>query len=165
MSNLNLEFKPINLRQHADLCFRFIEDTHLCSYGSLDGFLDGAQSSQRFLDRIAEKLSADPESCLHAWQDDEIVGQINFGTFVDPSIGYLSFFYVTPPWRGTGIAAAMERFAVAHFQRRGYKTACLSVTAANVRARRFYLKQGWKDLGQREDQPATHNMEKETDAG
>ena len=161
---LDLEFKPINLCLHADMCLQFIEDTHLCSYGTLEGFLDEGQSSQRFLDRIAEKLSADPESCLHVWQDEEIVGQLNFGTFIDPSIGYLSFFYVAPSWRGTGIAAAMEHFAIARFGQRGYKTACLSVTATNVRARRFYLKQGWKDLGPREDQPATHNMEKEIGA-
>ncbi len=160
MNTLNLEFKSINLQQHADLCCRFIADTHLCSYRTMDGFLEEGQTPQRFLDRIAAKLAEDPESCLHVWQGEEIVGQINFGTFVDPAIGYLSFFYVAPPWQGTGVAAEMNGFVMRRFQQRGYKTACLSVTAFNERARQFYLKCGWTDLGPREDQPATHNMEK-----
>ncbi len=160
MSSPTLTFKPINLEQHTDLCLQFIADTHLCSYGTLDGFSEEGQTPQRFLDRIAVKLADDPESCLHVWQGEEVVGQINFGTFVDPAIGYLSFFYVAPPWRGTGVAAEMDAFVARRFRRRGYKTARLSVTAFNERAVRFYLRCGWTDLGPREDNPATHNMEK-----
>lgn len=160
MSNPTLQFRPINLQQHGDLCLQFIADTHLCSYGTLDDFLEDGKTPPRFLDRIAAKLAEDPESCLHVWQGEEVVGQINFGTFVDPAIGYLSFFYVVPQWRGTGVAAEMDAFVARRFRQRGYKTACLSVTAFNQQAMRFYLKCGWADLGPREDNPATHNMEK-----
>lgn len=160
MTTPTLQFKPINLQQHADLCRGFIADTHLCSYGTLDGFLEEGQTPQRFLDRIAEKLAEDPKSCLHVWLGDSIVGQINFGTFRNPAIGYLSFFYVAPEWRGASVAAEMDAFVTQRFQQRGYKTARLSVTAFNERAIRFYLKHGWQDMGPREDNPTTHNMEK-----
>ena len=160
MTTLNLVFKPINLGQHADLCLQFIADTHLCSYGTLDDFLEDGRTPQRFLDRIAAKLAEDTESCLHVWQGDSIVGQINFGMFVDPAIGYLSFFYVAPERRGAGVAAEIDAFVTRRFQKRGYKTARLSVTAFNERAIRFYRKHGWRDLGPREENPATHNMEK-----
>lgn len=160
MNLLSLQFKSINLQQHGDLCLQFIADTHLCSYGTLDDFLEDGQTPQRFLDRIAAKLADDPESCLYVWQGNSIVGQINFGTFVDPAIGYLSFFYVAPEWRGTDVAAEMDAFVTQRFRQDGYKTARLSVTAQNTRAMRFYLKCGWTDLGPREDNPATHNLEK-----
>lgn len=164
MSRLDLHFKPIDLQQHADLCLKFIEDTHLCSFGSMEGFeAEGEQGPQRFIDRIAAKLSADPESCLHVWKGDTVVGQLNFGTFVGPSIGYISHFYVTPEWRGTGVASKMESYAGRHLRRRGFRSARLSVTATNVRAIRFYQKHGWRDLGPREDRPLAHNMEKTYD--
>ncbi len=160
MSALNLVFKPVNLQQYTDICALFINDTHLCSYETLDDFLEEGKTPQRFLDRLAAKLAEDPESCLHVWQGEEIVGQINFGTFVDPAIGYLSFFYVAPPWRGTGVAAKMDAFVTQRFQQHGYKVVRLSVTAFNKPAIRFYLKCGWADLGPREDNPLVHNMEK-----
>lgn len=160
MSGLNLQFKPINVQRHADLCFKFMEDTHLCSFGTRDGFDEDGQEAERFTERIRAKLAQDPESCLHVWQDDVIVGQLNFGTFVDPAIGYISHFYVTPPWRGTGVAAEMDAYAGRHLRCRGFRLARLSVIAANVRAVRFYQKHGWQDLGPREGHPAAHNMEK-----
>ncbi len=160
MRTPTLQFKPINLQKHAGLCLQFISDTHLCSYGPMDDFSEEGQTPQRFLDRIAAKLADDPESCLHVWQGDSIVGQINFGTFRDPAIGYLSFFYVAPEWRGTGVAAEMDAFVTRRFRQRGYKTARLSVTVFNERALRFYRKCGWADIGPREDNPAAHNMEK-----
>lgn len=161
MSDLNLKFKPIDLRQHASLCLKFIADTHLCSFGTMAGFdEEEGKGPERFIERIAVKLSQDPESCLHVWKGNTIVGQLNFGTFVDPSIGYISHFYVTPEWRGTGVAAEMEDYASRHFRRRGFRSARLSVIASNTRAMRFYQKQGWRDLGPREDRPLAHNMEK-----
>jgi len=164
VSELSLQFKPINLQQHADLCLKFIADTHLCSFGSMEGFEgEGEQGHERFIERIASKLSQDSESCLHIWKGDAIVGQLNFGTFVDPAIGYISHFYVTPEWRGTGVASEMETYASQHLRRRGFRSACLSVIATNTRAMRFYQKHGWRDLGPRADRPVAHNMEKTYD--
>jgi len=162
MNDLHLQFKPIDLGRHAHLCLEFIKDTHLCSFGSMEGFNEEAQERemQQFTERIAAKLFQDPESCLHVWKGNTLVGQLNFGTFIDPSIGYISHFSVTPEWRGTGVAAKMDAYADNHFRRRGFRSARLSVTAANTRAVRFYLKHGWQDLGPRADNPLIRNMEK-----
>jgi len=141
MSSLNLQFKPIDLQQHAALCLQFMEDTHLCSFGSTDGFEEDGQGLQRLTERISAKLAQDPESCLHVWQDDIIVGQLNFGTFIDPAIGYISHFYVTPQWRGRGVGGEMDAYASRHFQLRGFRAARLSMIAANARAMRFYQHQ------------------------
>jgi ribosomal protein S18 acetylase RimI-like enzyme len=157
----HLEFKPIDLENHADVCIQFAEDTEVCSFGSVDGFRENdGQGAQRFIERIGEKLSKDPQSCIHVWKDGVIVGQIHLGQFIDPLIGYIHFFYVAPSWRGTEVAQQMEQHATSYFRQRGFEAARLSVSATNLRAMRFYLRCDWKDLGPREDKPGVHNMEK-----
>ena len=161
MNILDLQFKPIDLKRHRDIVLAFIRDTHLYSFGSMEGFSDGtSQGEERFVERIRERLAAEPESCLHVWQAGQIIGQLHLGRFVDPAISYINLLYVRPECRGTGIAAAIEEYACESLQTRGFYSAFLSVTAQNHRAIRFYEKQGWKDLGPREDRPGTHNMEK-----
>ncbi|MBH8555831.1 hypothetical protein I8751_26485 [Nostocaceae cyanobacterium CENA357] len=44
------------------------------------------------------------------------------------------------------------------------QSARLSVSPTNLVAMRFYLKQGWVDLGQREDAPEVHDLEKTYEA-
>ena len=161
MSDVNLEFRPIDLDKHADLCLRFIEETHLCSFGSMDGFYEeDGKGAERFIQRIRAKLSEDPQGCLHVWKDGVIVGQLHLGRFIDPAIGYVNFLYVIPECRGSGVATAIESYAADYFRRRGFRAARLSVTAKNVRAIRFYRRHGWKDLGPRPNRTGTHNMEK-----
>ena len=161
MSLSDLQFQPIDLDHHLEVFLAFIRDTHLCSFGSMDGFRDANdQGEERFVQRVRTRLAEEPESCLHMWRNGEIVGQLHLGRFVDPAIGYINMFYVSPAWRGTGVAAAMEEYACAYLQAQGFQSAYLSVAAQNRRAIRFYEKQGWTDLGPRQDKPGTHNMKK-----
>lgn len=140
----------------------FIRDTHLCSFGSMEGLVnENGQGEERFIQRVRTRLAEEPGSCLHVWRNEEIIGQLHLGRFVDPAIGYINMFYVSPAWRGTGVAAAMEDYACAYLEAQGFQSAYLSVAAQNHRALRFYEKQGWTDLGPRPDKPGTHNMEKQ----
>ena len=139
----------------------FIRDTHLCSFGSMEGFVDeNGQGEERFIQRVRTQLAEEPGSCLHVRRSGEIDGQLHLGRFVDPAIGYINMFYVSPGWRGTGVAAANEEYASAYLQARGLHSAYLSVAAQTHRAIRFYEKQGWTYLGPRQGKPGTHNMEK-----
>ena len=161
MSVSELQFKPIDLDRHRDVFLDFIRDTHLCSFGSMESFVDeNGQGEERFVERVRARLAEEPESCLHVWRNGEIVGQLHLGRFVDPAIGYINMFYVSPKWRGTGVAGAMEEQACAYLQAQGFQSAYLSVATQNRRAIRFYEKQGWTDLGPRQDKPGTHNMKK-----
>ena len=161
MSIHNLQFKPIDLDHQMKVFLDFIRDTHLCSFGSMEGFVDeNGQGEERFVERVRVRLAEEPESCLHVWRGEEIVGQLHLGRFVDPAVGYINMFYVSPEWRGTGVALAIEEYACASLQAQGFQSAYLSVAAQNHRAIRFYQKQGWTDLGPRQDKPGTHNMKK-----
>lgn len=107
-----------------------------------------------------KRLIDEPQSYLHVWKNEQIVGQLHLGKFVEPDVGYINLLCVIPEWRGSGIASLIEDYASASLQKQGFKSARLSVTAQNNRAIRFYLKKRWKDLGPRADRPFVQNMDK-----
>jgi len=158
MDSRYYEFLPIDLDSHTDLCIQFALDSTFGSPKMLTG--EDGLGAQRYIQRMRDKLSADPNSCVFIWLDGEVVGQMNLGRFNNENIGYVHFFYVIPEWRGKGVAKTMAEFTDEWFRQRGFTTALLSVSMDNGRAVRFYVRQGWKDLGPRPDRPDLHNMEK-----
>ena len=158
----SLEFKPVNLEKHASVCLQFERDMNELSSGVSCTFsaFDDAQRGARFLEKIAEKLAADANSCLHLWRDETIVGQLNLGRFLDEPVGYVHFLYLAPDFRGLGWAPLFDDYARQHFVARGFNSARLSVTASNERARRFYRRLDWREIGVRADKPALIGLEK-----
>jgi diamine N-acetyltransferase len=55
--------------------------------------------------------------------------------------------YVLGPWQGEGIAPALMAWVLAEVRRRGAETLYLSVFIDNVRARRFYARYGFEEVG------------------
>lgn len=56
-------------------------------------------------------------------------------------------FYVDRPWLGTGVAGALMSACEDEARRRGGRTLWLGVWERNARARRFYEKAGFSDVG------------------
>jgi ribosomal protein S18 acetylase RimI-like enzyme len=56
-------------------------------------------------------------------------------------------FYVLSPWHGRGIAAEMMRWVIAEAQARRAEELYLSVFTDNHRARRFYARYGFEQVG------------------
>jgi ribosomal protein S18 acetylase RimI-like enzyme len=82
----------------------------------------------------------------------------------DLSVGYVNLFYLIPEFRGRGFGRQLDRYAANFFNQLGCQSARLSVSLTNQVAMRFYLRQGWIDLGQREDAPEVHYLEKTYEA-
>jgi ribosomal protein S18 acetylase RimI-like enzyme len=102
-----------------------------------------------------------PNSCVHVWKEDQIIGQIEMMLWKrDSSVGYVNLFYLTPEFRGHGFGQQLDRHATHFFKHLGCQSAHLNVSPTNQVAMRFYLKHGWVDLGQREDDPEVHYLEK-----
>ncbi len=55
--------------------------------------------------------------------------------------------YVLKPWQGAGIAATLMDWAIAEARRRGAEEMFLSVFIDNHRARRFYARYGFEQVG------------------
>jgi len=66
-----------------------------------------------------------------------------------PSTGAteLRQFYVLAPWHGAGIAAALMEWVIATARERGADDLFLSVFTDNHRARRFYARYGFEEVG------------------
>jgi ribosomal protein S18 acetylase RimI-like enzyme len=157
-----LEFQPIDLERHQDLCVRFRADSFVCSFGSNARFYEeDGNGAERYLQWLKQRIAEIPNSCVHVWQAEQIVGQLEMRRWQrDSSVGYVNLFYLIPEFRGQGLGRQLDRYAANFFRQLGCRSARLSVSPTNPAAIEFYLKQGWKDLGRREDTFEVHYFEK-----
>jgi GNAT superfamily N-acetyltransferase len=117
----------------VDVWFTGWREAHL---GHVPDALLAHRSEQTFRDRIPEILGATTVATV----DHRVVGLV---VTADDEIEQL---YVAPGHRGTGIAAALLRLgetAIANEHHRAF----LAVVDGNTRARHFYERQGWRDVG------------------
>ncbi|OLE54113.1 MAG: hypothetical protein AUG51_09775 [Acidobacteria bacterium 13_1_20CM_3_53_8] len=158
----HLEFRPIDLEKHSDVCVSFREDSYLCSFGSAEQFHESdGKGAERYLEWLRQRMTDLPNSCVHVWDGEHNVGQMEMRLSRDnASAGYVNLFYLVPEFRGKGISGLLDEYAQKFFQKLGCTSARLSVSPTNTAAVKFYLKNGWKDLGPREDHPEVNWMEK-----
>lgn len=64
--------------------------------------------------------------------------------------------YVLKPWQGAGIAATLMDWAIGEARRRGADEMFLSVFVDNHRARRFYARYGFEQVGTYDFMVGTH---------
>lgn len=166
MQSSTLEFKSIDLEQHQDLCVQFRVDSFVCSFGSADHFYEvNGSGVERYLQWLRQRITKMPNSCIHIWKGEQIIGQIEMGRWQnDSSIGYVNLFYLIPEFRGQGFGQQLDRHAANFFRHLGCKSVRLSVSPTNPVAMRFYLKHGWVDLGQRGGVPEVYYLEKTYEA-
>jgi GNAT superfamily N-acetyltransferase len=61
----------------------------------------------------------------------------------DPTLAHLWMLFVRAPWWGTGLASRLHAAACDAAAARGYAAMRLFTPAGQVRARRFYEREGW----------------------
>ena len=107
--------------------------------------------------RIEERLSADAW-CLIAFAGDEPAGHVALlpareetGESEDrlliPGLAHLWMLFVRRPWWGSGLAPHLLSLAVAEAAHRGFSEMRLFTPHGQVRARRFYEREGWSTNG------------------
>lgn len=161
-----LEFKPIDIEHYEDLCVQFRVDSFVCSFGSADRFYEeDGNGANSYLQWLRQRIIEIPNSCVHVWQREQVIGQIEMRRWKhDLSVGYVNLFYLIPEFRGRGFGQQLDRYAAHFFSQLGCQSARLSVSPTNQVAMKFYLRQGWIDLGQREDVPGVHYLGKTYEA-
>ncbi|GAA0324693.1 N-acetyltransferase [Sphingomonas oligophenolica] len=114
----------------------------------LAAFLDEAFGANG----LPSQLS-DPNFAVRlALDDGEIIGFVKMGpvTFPGewrPDAIELYQFYVLGPWQGTGVAQELMAWSLEHARSHGAKEVILSVYVDNHRARRFYERYGFGEIG------------------
>lgn len=158
----NLEFRPIDLDLHKATCIKIREDSFVCSFGAAEKFHhEFGSDGERYVGFLMNRMQSLPNSCVHAWLENEIVGQVEVRRSrkrLDE--GYVNLYYLTEKHRGSGLGTILDEYVEFYFRELRIKSAQLSVAPTNLRALKFYSKCGWKDLGPRPNHPDVNLMEK-----
>jgi GNAT superfamily N-acetyltransferase len=99
-----------------------------------------------------EQLVSDDYSVRVIEEDGALIGYAKVGP---PSLPFtprgvpieLRQFYVLKPWQGAGLAPELMEWALGEARRRGADELYLSVFTDNHRARRFYARYGFTEVG------------------
>jgi ribosomal protein S18 acetylase RimI-like enzyme len=134
----------------------------VCSFGSAERFYESdGRGHERYLVWLRERMQSVPGSCVHVWNGDSVVGQIEMGRFKgDPEIGYVNLYYLAAACRNRGLGRRLDEHATEFLRGLGFRAARLNVSPTNAQAIRFYIKNGWRDLGPSPLHPEVHSMEK-----
>jgi len=107
---MDLIFEVINLDQHFDICYEFRRDSFICSFGTEVGYEESVVGYQA---KIHERLNNSHWFYLHIWHDEKIIGQLEFKSFSFlERTGYIHLIYITPEFRGLGVADKAESVIV-----------------------------------------------------
>lgn len=157
-----LTFRTVDLSVHSEKCLQFRIDSYVVSFGQASQFYEecGADGS-KYIEWLQNKIAKDPASAVHVWEGDSLIGQMELGAFKnEPDVGNVNLYYLIPEKRGMGYSSFLDAYAVQYLKGRGLAKSRLSVSPTNLRAIRFYEKNGWKDIGPRPGHPSVHFMEK-----
>lgn len=156
-----LSFRSIDLESHAELCVDFRRDAFICSFtdGNKRFALASGDQAQGYIKWLNKRITACPESCVHVFDGQEIIGQIETELRGQEKLGYVYLFYLIPSRRGQGFSDELHAYVMQLFQEVGVIRAQLSVSPTNQKAINFYKRHGWQDLGLRPGHKDTNLME------
>jgi hypothetical protein len=82
-----LVFKPIDFDGHGHVCIAFRRDTFISSFGWDGFFAKVGDRGENYLKRLRAHSTRFPDGNVHAWDDGEIVGQLEMRVLDDPRRG------------------------------------------------------------------------------
>lgn len=90
---------------------------------------------------IAERDGAMAAHCMFA------PAAHSFRGSEEPGLAHLRGLFVEPEWWGSGLARELHEMAIAEAAARGWHTMRLFTPEGHQRARRFYEREGWRQVG------------------
>ena len=141
---MTISFKAIDLDEHFNHCYEFRRDSYFCSFGSYDGY---EKSVVGYREKIQQRQTDPRWHYLHIWQDENIIGQLEFKSFsLMENTGYVHLIYIIPDFRGSGIAGEAQQLIANELKKQNCHSALLSVSRTNERAIKHYRRFGWNYL-------------------
>lgn len=127
-------------------------DSFVATFGHLYGAEDLGAFHERVTAKAFESELADPRFAFRlAEEDGALAGFVKLGPDDLPEALRDSIelyqLYVLEAWHGRGIAAALMDWAIAHAREREAAELRLTVYIDNHRARRFYERYGFEEVG------------------
>jgi len=108
---------------------------------------------QPYLDNAVECSQKNPRYLQSAMRRNTIVGilQLDPDRDVAENAGYISFFYMIPEYRGSGLGVQLLGEAVGIYRAMGRDRLRLSCGADNVRGMQFYERYGFHKIGTKQE--------------
>ena len=144
----SLYFKTIDFDKHSEIAIKFRADSYSISFGAnKDFFEEDGLGGQRYIEQLKK---TNKNNVFHIWLKNEIIGQVELGLYKnDKNWGYINLYYLKNEFRGKGYSKYLDDFAIDFLKGFGVNKAKLSVSPNNIRAIKFYEKNGWEDKGLR----------------
>lgn len=138
----NLWFEPWDAAPEPYRAMR--REAWICIYGTEEGL-----DADGFYEELCGMRRYHPNAAAYARWGDETVGFIQLAPARrrDRGVGYVSFVYLLPEYRGKGLGAQLIGYAVSTYRAMGRRALQLGVAQENRRAQRFYEKLGFHAVG------------------
>ncbi|MGG0238134.1 GNAT family N-acetyltransferase [Bacillus rhizoplanae] len=135
-----LTFRLVDLEKDKQTIISFFTDTD-----EELGFNEG-----EYIKYAKQKQLNFPEGFVLLESDQHAVGELvlRYDNYEGQEIGYVSFVYVIPEGRGKGYSNELFRYAEEQFKKRNLLEYHLRVAQSNLRAIKFYEKQGLEIIGE-----------------
>ncbi len=136
---------PLDADADRDYYMACYADAWQTVHGSLAGFLP-----QSYLDSAKRHLAQNPRAVLRLYHEDTPVGLIDLDTArgAHANYGWISFLYLCPEYRGRGYGIQVLARAINLYRALGRNALRLHVAEENERARAFYQREDFRELGE-----------------
>lgn len=146
-----LRFEPIK-PENFSLAYEFLKDSFAVSFGEDDRLWPDKLrqlAESEYFEILRKKLTKDPEAAVHVFDNNGIIGQIEWSIKADDkACGYVSLYYLVPSKRGLGLGKYLNEFVSQKLASLGCQRMQLTVEPTNIQAITFYKKSGWAEIGQ-----------------
>jgi GNAT superfamily N-acetyltransferase len=135
-----LSFRPFSPDLDGQLVIAFARDVYLCTFGNRCAFeRKFGPDGQGYVPWLKRRR----KEAMLAYEGDTLVGMVVLGSYkADPTIGYVSCYYLVEQARGRTLGDELGTFACQVLRDKGFAHARLSVSVLNTRAVRFYRRRG-----------------------
>lgn len=140
----NLRFEPLDLALEGDFYTDCYRDAWRVSHGSDFGF-----EPSLYLASARLHAEANPQALMKAYRGGSLAGLVELDTLRgrDRGFGWITLCYMLPEHRDQGLGVQLIGHALSVFRNLGRKSVRLHVSVGNGRARRFYERYEFRELG------------------
>lgn len=145
LKTASVRFRPLSLPGELEWYQKAREEAWLTSHGTMQGF-----TPDEFEMVMKRNSNYAPESVLVALLGDQPVGilQMDWQHQAEEGVGRIPFFYVLPPYRSHGFGVQMLGQAISAYRKLGRKRLLLRCAPENLPAKHFYLRHGFRKIGE-----------------
>jgi GNAT superfamily N-acetyltransferase len=143
-----LEFRPATRRDAARIAAVLVEGFE--TYRAFAPADFRVPAVEDVAGDLAARLETPSVWCLLAENHQGVAGYVSLlpaaearRPVADPTLAHFWMLFVRAPWWGTGLASRLHAAACDAAAARGYAAMRLFTPAGQVRARRFYEREGW----------------------